>query len=444
MGSARALTFGLTDPRIHLGWFVGADFEDARRELDLFIEWAADLQVIDRKRSTISSHKDQQCVVRVFSPATLTLPAIDFEVVSVSGYDPLKIGREEPDFIVGCEVSRWDVELWHRCQGRLIRNYPRSWGFFSGSPETDQGWFPEVVAMGQGPNTQGIWSSVQPSWINGTKYPGGADNERISLIRAQNSVERFAARFEGRPTRTKDAVLPEFKNTLHIYPVNYTPGFPVYVYIDPGTEVYACEFVQIVGDEVHVLDEVYAHRLSQEQILQAVMTRESWKYVREGVIDVAGGQHHFSQGSPEEIWLRETGIRLRAEFRKIPDTVERLRSVMSVNPVTQRPRLLIHPKCKGIISELGGGPSPVQGHGMWRVGPGGEPNTKNCDALKALGYGLLCHFGSTKPHRNDVEDSSQPTTYLRPAIQSRDLLVEALGRSHSPSSNPPTRWPYGR
>src|SRR3990167_6579612 len=255
-GGLRALLYSLTADRSYkLGWIVGADFEDARKEMDYIIDWSDQLGVLDRDNSTISSHSDQKCKVHIVAPATLHQDRIDFYIETVSGHDPLKVGREEPDFIVGCEVSRWEVELWQRCQGRLIRKYPYAWGYFSGSFETSLGWFPEVFALGQGPNDQDLRSYSVPSSANRALYPGGASDPAIVKLQNSMSPERFMARHMGKPAPPKDAVLPEFKTTYHVFPVTYEPGYPVYIFIDPGTHIYAVEFVQIVGDEVHVLDE---------------------------------------------------------------------------------------------------------------------------------------------------------------------------------------------
>ena len=401
-GALKALMYSLTASyQVRLGWLVGADFEDARKEMDYVIDWADQLGVLDRDNSTISSHSDQKCKVHIFAPARIKEEAIDFYIETVSGHDPLKIGREEPDFIVGCEVSRWETELWHRCQGRLVRKYPRSWGFFSGSFETSLGWFPEIFNLGQGPNDQDLKSFSVPSHANRFLYPGGPSDPAITKLQNSMSPERFLARHMGKPSPPRDAVLPEFKNNLHVYPVEHVPGYPVYIFIDPGTHIYAVEFVQLVSDEVHVLDEVFIAHASHEAVVTATMTNRHWQYVREGVIDVAGTQHHFGFGSPEEAWARDArGLVLRAEYRKVHQTVERLRSVMAINPVTQRPRLLINPRCKGLIAELGGSRAPVDGSGLWRVSSSGQPSSDHCDAAKALGYGLLALYGTTRPGAN--------------------------------------------
>jgi hypothetical protein len=437
-GGLKALLFSLTAPHsIKLGWVVGADFEDARKEMDYIIDWAEALGVLDRSGSTISSHSDQKCKLHITAPSGGDGEPINFYIESVSGHDPLKIGREEPDFIIGCEVSRWESELWRRCQGRLARKYPKSWGYFSGSFETSLGWFPEMYNLGQGPNDQDLVSYSIPSHANRFLYPGGVSDPAIIKLQNGMSPERFMARHMGKPSPPVDAVLPEFKNTYHVYPVRYEVGYPVYVFIDPGTHIYAVLFVQIVGVEVHVLDEVFMARATHEAVITATINNPLWQYIREGVIDVAGTQHHFGFGSPEEAWARDTrgALTLRAEYRKLNDTVERLRSVMAINPTTQRPRLLVDPKCRGLIAEFGGGKAPVDGSGLWRKDGSGKPSEKNCDSAKALGYGLLALYGTVRPGSSvntalfSEQDEEEAYSYLETSGSSGSSLQDLLRRN---------------
>ncbi len=438
LGSLRAVAYGLTDPDTKLVWVVGAIMEDAYKELHgtspedwSILRTAEELGVLDRDGSTISTHSDQKERLHIFAPGTLTEPPVDFWVQSISGHDPRFVGRDEPDIIIGAEVSHWESELWQRCQGRLARK-PGSWGYFSGSPEYARSWFNEVTEMGQAANLAGVKSFYGRSSDNRVIYPGGEDDPALVKLRDSMSTERYEMRHLGRPGQPQDMVLPEFKVTLHVRPVSHEEGFPTYVFIDPGTRIYAVLFVQLLRDKVHVLDEVYMARGSHEEVVNAAMTTPAWKYVREGVIDVAAHQSHFGLGTPEEHWYNSTGLRLQASFWKVSQTVERLRSMLMVNPSTQNPRLVIDPKCRGLIAELGGGQTPVVGSGPWLLSGAGQPKAENDHACKALGYGLLAHFGAARPNTVEEDDDAQ-TTYLNEIGVGPGAALDALLRSgHSP------------
>ena len=58
------------------------------------------------------------------------------------------------------------------------------------------------------------------------------------------------------------------------------------------------------------------------------------------------------------------------------------------------PGILVDPKCRGFISECGGGKSPVEGGGIWmRNKDTLEPLKKHDHACKALIYYLANKYG---------------------------------------------------
>ena len=384
-----------------LYWVVGADFEDARKELEYIHEWLDELGLVDNSKTSISTHRDQKCIL------TTTIGVV-FE--TVSGYDPKKIGREQPQGIIGCEISRWPKEVWDRCYGRLARRYHRgSWGFFSGSFETSEGWFPEMWEIGQAGNELDVTSFSLPAWAKLAIYPGGETDAAIEQLRAQTTEPRFLARYGGRPHPPIDSVFPEFKHVMHVDErIEFNPNESTYIFIDPGDLVYACEFIQFIDDEVHVVDELYVTHWTHEQVMQGVQTKPAWNNIREGVMDIAGTQHHMGLGSAFEAWHRDTGLSMAVNKWPVDAELERLRSVLSINPTTGRPRLRISPKCQGLITEMGGGVAPVHGIGRWKI-KNGKPELRNDHACKALSYGLLEKFGTT---RIDERTEVAATSYL--------------------------------
>ena len=385
-----------------LYWVVGADFEDARKELEYIHEWLDELGLVDNSKTSISTHKDQKCIL------TTTIGVV-YE--TVSGYDPKKIGREQPQGIIGCEISRWPKEVWDRCYGRLARRYHRgSWGFFSGSFETSEGWFPEMWEVGQSGNELDVASYSLPAWANLSIYPEGENDPAIQQLRAQTTEPRFMARYGGKPHPPIDSVFHEFKHVVHVdSQVEFDPNESTYIFIDPGDLVYACEFVQFIGDEVWVVDELYVTHWTHEQVMQGVQNKPAWNNLKDGVMDIAGTQHHMGLGSAFEAWHRDTGLQMHVNKWPVDAELERLRSVLSINPSTGRPRLRVSPKCQGLIAEMGGGVAPVHGINRWKI-KNGKPEPRNDHACKALSYGLLEKFGTAR-----IDDRSEldSVSYLR-------------------------------
>ena len=102
-----------------------------------------------------------------------------------------------------------------------------------------------------------------------------------------------------------------------------------------------------------------------------------------------------------EIWLDEAGLYMSGEKIKINDGTERLKSALKIDPVTKEPRLVIDPKCKGVLSEFGSAPNPFDGQTKvyrWKTDRdgnivGNQPEDKYNHGIKALIYGLINQFG---------------------------------------------------
>jgi hypothetical protein len=390
----------------HLYWVVGADYEDARKDFDYFADFQQQLDGV--KLLSQPTHRDQQCTLVTKTGHT---------IVTISSYDFTKIARDEPMGIIGAEVSRWYPETFERCEGRLLRNYPHSWGYFGGSPESSLGWFADTAKFGQGPNERGIRSYFIPSWCNTLKYPGGREDPAIKRAEAGRSPQKFLERFGAEFVAPKALVCHTFRYNLHVdVEVEYDPTLPVYVAIDPGGIVYAVLFVQFSpGGEVRVLDEIYAYRWPHEAVINEFKANVLSAGTTGGAIDIASKQPQNGMPICYNEWFTDTGLVLWAEKHAVDDTVERLLWALSNNPNTGRARLRIHPQCKGLISEMGGGPSPVLDGGPWMRYESptglGAPMRKSDHASKALGYLLAGPYSYLASER--AQKSYQATSYIQ-------------------------------
>ena len=388
----------------HLYWVVGADYEDARKDFDYFVDFQ--MQLDDVASLNRPQGKDQQC--------TLVTKTGD-EIRTISSYDFTKIARDEPFGIIGAEISRWFPETFERCEGRLARNFPHSWGFFGGSPEASVGWFADIVKLGEGPNERGIRSYRIPSWCNLAKYPGGREDPAIKRVEAGRSPQKFKERFGAEFVPPKGLVCHNFRYNLHVdSELEFDSTLPVYIAIDPGGIVYAVEFVQFSPDgEVRVLDEIYVHRWPHKEVISEFMGHPLRHAVVGGAIDIASTQPQNAMPISYEEWFNDTGLTLWAEKHAVEDSVERLYWALAPNPNTGRARFRVHPQCKGIISEMGGGPSPVPDGGPWMryesVMGIGAPMRRNDHACKALAYLLA---GPYRYLALDDSRAGEPVSYL--------------------------------
>lgn len=397
-----------------LYWVVGKDFEQARKDFEYWVQFEEVLQNV--KSLNMPFSRDQQCVMELKTGQT---------VVTISAYDPQKLGREEPDGIVGAEVGLWDGEAYLRCEGRLARK-PHSWGFFTGSFETNQGWLPDLYKLGQGPNGRGIRSYGFPSWVNRVKYPLGENDPAIQALREGNSPARFKQRYGGELTSPTNVIFSEFSHALHVdYGLIPDLGLPVHIAVDPGDKVYCVLFVQVQPNgEVWVLDEIYESHWTHQMVVSTCRTNYLWPLVKGGTIDVAAKQAHMGMPVPLQEWWKDTGLSLSSRHIAVEDSIERIRLALSINPRTGRPYLRIHPRCKGLIAELGGGPSPVDNGGPWvyhqfrdQIGP--PESGKNDHACKALAYLLAGPYGAFS---STLKNSNGPVSYLGATRQPQSYI----------------------
>ena len=240
-----------------------------------------------------------------------------------------------------------------------------------------------------------------PSYTNQHLYPGGREDPEILKLEREASDDFFMERIEGIPSPPKGLVFPEFRPNIHVGDIQYEEGLPVQLWMDPGyAGAYAVEVIQMVGDRVMVIDEVYERGLITEEMIDICKSRPWWKDVKEGVIDVAGYQHQ-AMAAPAEIWMKETGLYLSSEKVKINDGTERLKSFLKPDPLSREPKILINSKCLGLLSEFGAVPSPFDGQTRsyrWKMDREGNivgetPEDKHNHGIKALIYGLVERYG---------------------------------------------------
>ena len=366
-----------------LVWLFGSDYQETSQEYGYCIENASRLGIL-------------QSASKNYNPGEIKL-TIDCDIKTVSGTDVTKIGREAPDYIGACEAAKNDYITYLRLKARTAEK--RAPLRLSGTFESSIGWYVERFNEGQSPNDS-LKSISLPSWTNLVIFPGGREDPEIKRMEAELPEDLFMERFGGIPCPPTGLVFKEFRNTHHVREVELFEG-PVYLWIDPGyAGAYAVEAVQISGDVVYVIDEIYERHKTTEEIIQIAQHKPWWPQVRGGAIDIAARQHQ-AMGSVEEQWLKQVGLVLISNRVEIEEGIERYRTFLKINPITNEPNIFINPNCKGLISEHGGCPNPFTGHpGVYRYKLDKDsnvisekPEDKNNHAIKAIIYGLVDKFG---------------------------------------------------
>lgn len=375
----------------NLYWLVGVDYEQTRPEFDYLCQAFTDLHL----RPKFTKQVD---------PGRIEIPSLGIIIKTISAKDPRKIAREAPDGILACEAAQLFYEDYLKLRGRIAPK--RAWLLMSGTLEGSLGWYPEMFERGQVPSDE-LASFSLPTWTNTILYPGGRTDPEILALEAGCSSDWFSERYGGKPVPPKGRVFTEFKNAIHTSEYEFDKELDVHLFIDPGyAHYYAVEVVQKRGQDIYVVDEIYETGLVTSEIITICQKKPWWNKVVGGAIDVAALQHQ-AMPAVAEIWSKEGRVHLKSQKIKIQDGIERLKQFFKVDPLTGKPSIFINTKCRGLISELGGAPSPKDGQTRvykWKMNREGDiigdtPEDKNCDAIKAVIYGLVEMFGYSTAQR---------------------------------------------
>ena len=371
-------------------WLVAQDYERTRAEFDYICE------------SFMKLGYAFEATKRV-DPGEINVSG-KFIIQTKSAKDPRRIAVTAPDGIIGCEASQLDYETYLRLLGRAAEK--RAWILLSGTFESSLGWYPSLYSRWSAPNAEGAKSFSLPTWSNRAIFPGGREDPEIKRLELNSSPEWFMERYGGIPCPPKGLVFDGFRNEIHTGvgdKFDFEPIYPCYLWVDPGyAHNYSVLVAQKKGEEIWIVDELYEQGLVTSQIIVAAKQKPWFNKVTGGAIDIAGTQHQ-GMPAPAEIWQKEGHVYLRSQKISIADGIERVKTCFMVDPITNRPKLHINAKCRGLISELGGCPNPHtdrQEVYKYKIDKGGAvlgdaPEDKNNDACKALCYGLVDLLGYT-------------------------------------------------
>lgn len=377
-------------------YIVADKYEQATPEFDYLDAYFHLLQaqtqsrlIVRRQRPT---HGQGRCSLELRAPDGKLK-----RVVTISthnrGTQAVTARGEAPDMVLLVEFESLAYDIYLAARGRVAEKRGRL--ILSGTFPDDTGWQAQLWQRWQGDNEDEGQSFSLATWDNTYVFPGGWDDPEIKALRGTYPERELMRRFGARPQKPATLVFPEFEYAIHVRDfVEYEEGIPVEVWIDPGygESAYAVLAVQVYGGMVFVIDEIYEHGRIGEEVVEIAKSREWWEDVEGGVIDFAGQQHHAAR-SQVEVWRALAGITLRSQPISLEAGRERLKSFLMKQPETDEPRIFFSPKCKNTCAEFG--------KYVWRHPPeervaGEKPIDQYCDAIKALTYGLIDHFGAVE------------------------------------------------
>lgn len=369
----------------NLIWLAADNYDLTRQEFEYTEEALLSMDFTSKDRISRPKNRYNPCVLD-------TIWGCRIETRSLKDIETFAM--RAPDLVVICEPGQAPIETLAKSRERLSTRRGRLWmaGTFE---DIEESWMEDVWRRWvKWPNEESGKSFAMPSWLNTTSFPGGRnDPEMIALRNSYASLNEFLLRCAGVPVAASALVIGDYwVPRKHVAPVEYRPvhngaPLPVEIAIDPGFSGgshYVVEAIQHIGSTKIVIDEIAVQGKVHEAVIQIAKSRPWWKAVVGGTIDpFAGASHIYGALTPQDVWARETGIRLRIPPRlTVEDSVSNLCGELR-DSQSGLSRLVVSPRCNRLIWEMT--------HWRKRKSQGGnysEPTKHNCDAVKALGYYL--------------------------------------------------------
>ena len=381
-------------------WIVGRTYYDTRKEYDYLVDFFARLGCLQHAHG---GRSDRRRTIVLDDGTT-------FQTISVD--QTMTIGGDHPDGILACEAGQISHEAFQRLRSRAAAGH--GWLILSGTFENAYAWYRKVWLDWHGSRDGDHVAFNLPSWTNKHIYPEGRYDPEIVALEEEVSQDFFMERIAGIPRRPQGLVFgPDFDSEIHVRDVEYMPGVPVDLAIDPGYNQSAHALLAIQRPRrgpIQVFDEIYDTKYSTEAIIEEAQSREWWADVQPGLhaIDIQGTIRQQSVTPPAEVWLHRTSLSFRSRKVGIQDGIDRLKGFLKLDGPALEPRIVMAPHCHGILSELGMIESPLSGkmdayrYNIKKDGlvHGQNPINRANHSIKALIYWLICTYGYTKVESN--------------------------------------------
>lgn len=293
----------------------------------------------------------------------------------------------------------------------------------AGTLKDNVGWQVDVYNALEGPNVYDGERFNFPAWLNTEIFPGGRHDSEIERLENTLPSEEFDRRVAALVVASPARIYPTFSHLEHVRDVGFAVDVPVEVWIDVGyfPSHYAVLAVQIYPeafrlpegsvvqmDVVYVIDEVWEHHLTHEEIYDLCREKWWWKEVALGVVGHEGKQHQAA-ASTEEVWntlarsdgkvyrrwlsngeMEERPFRVEVfDAGRVMDGIIRVKTFLK-DPALKVPRIVLSKTCTGTAWEFG--------HYHRKTNTKGEviseePEDRNNDAMDALRNGIVRRFG---------------------------------------------------
>ena len=423
-------------PYWNLVYIVGPSYDQCRKEFQYLVE--ALLLLNATSLNLISMPSQGKCSLTTFLGQRIET------ISSEDGPKAITGKGDSPDIILLVEAGKLTYSIYLTALARVAR--ARGKMILSGTIEESERWYPELVDRWRVKNARDGHSFIVPTWENLVMYPGGQNDPEIVALKKDYTPEAFKERFGAEPSPPASLIYKNFSFEAHVRDeIKFLSKYPVEVWTDPGYSgsFYAVLFVQLIPravtrfflnasgsitkipdipvTDVWIIDELYMQHAIHEEVILAAQAKPFWKSVKAGVGDVVMKTHPMAGKAPIDIWMEKTKIYLNGQSIDVKDGIDRHQTFLRDPAHEGAPRLFIHPDCIGLTGEYSRWKRKKIAENLY-----GEPEKINCDALKAMHYGLIHHFGFV----DRAKKPDKPTPPRRVPVKiARQYGVEAPGRN---------------
>ena len=253
--------------------------------------------------------------------------------------DALRGGKY--DFIVLDECADMDPETFYSVLRPTLSD-TKGHALFIGSPK-GRNWFYDLWVQAGATED---WSAHQYTTIEG----GFVDQEEIEAAKRDMDERQFQQEYLASFVDYAGVIYYAFKeeNVKEFDQSKLTPRTPLHVGIDFNINPMSAVIGVILGDEMHIIDEVEIYSSNTIELINEIKSRYPHRIIF-AYPDASGGSLKTSAaGMSDHLFLRNAGFTVKVG-KTNPPIVDRINAVNSMlcNSNNER-KLFIDPKCKSL------------------------------------------------------------------------------------------------
>lgn len=389
-------------------WIVGPEYSDAEKEFRVLHDTMKRLDMPFDRPGTYNDPLGGNMHISLWGGR--------YQVHAKSAKHPETLVGEGLHGVILAEAAKLKERVWTKYIRPTLADFS-GWSLMTSTPE-GKNWFYRMWQAGQDPYNPDWASWRRPSWMNPHVYQSATEQEDVdfalehftqhnewppsagdlridaevwSLMR-DLSVEMFNQEIGAKFTDFVGRVFKSFDEELHVKPLAFDPAWQTFGAVDYGyTNPSVWLLLQVSPwGEINILDEIYEPGLSPDEFASEI--------VRRGLAPSGLQAFYPDPASPGDTKILERKLKVRGRPNtggEIKHRVDAIRVALKPWPAhaPMRPKLLIDPRCKGLIKDMNDYRYPETRDQQDKNAPE-NPMKKDDHGPEALGRFFAGHMGT--------------------------------------------------